>query len=291
MSAKGSHGCLALVGFVFLLEGCQLIQRDSPPAVAQEQRPAVAVLEFGFGVEINSLSSVKSLNGDSPLDKDPEAIAQAVREIRREARRLLHEDLAKGGQFVTIPIEDVDRVAAGLDLQPGLKPTASQLEQLRSQLHADLAVGGIVQDYGKVRWQWLAAGMLGDMTWESLVIGAATSWNPAAIFGNIGFELLTSTPVWFGGGYLFGIAFRPVRVEAWAVETKRAETAWESMDVSIYLWKRLKELPEEERKKKEVQLHVNLTRSMEALGESLREETFTKRKLWELGLPAQPSLN
>ncbi len=291
MSVKASHGYLALVGLVFLLPGCQLIQRETPPVVAQDQRPTVAVLEFGFGVEIDSLSAVKSLNGDAPSDKDPEAIAQAVREIRREARRLLHEDLAKREQFVMIPLDEVDRIAAWLDLQPGLKPTAPQLDRLRSELHADMAIGGIVQDYGKVRWQWLAAGMFGDMTWESLVIGAATSWNPAAIFGNIGFELLTSTPVWFGGGYLFGIAFRPVRVEAWAVETKHATMAWESMDVSIYLWKRLKELPEEERKKKEVQLHVNLTKSMEALSESLREEAFTKRKLWELSLPAQPSLN
>jgi hypothetical protein len=251
----------------------------------------VALLEFGFGVEIDSLGAVKSLNGDAPLDKDPEAIAQAVREIRSEARRLLHEDLAKRDQFVLIPLEEVDRAVAGLDLQPGLKPNAQQRAALQAQLHADVLVGGIVQDYGKVRWQWLAAGMLGDMTWESIVIGAATSWNPAAIFGNIGFELLTSTPVWFGGGYLFGVSFRPVRVEAWAVETTRGDEVWESTDVAIYAWKRLKEYPEEERKKKEVQLRVNLTKSMEALSESLQEEALTKRKLWELSLPLQPSLN
>jgi hypothetical protein len=56
--------------------------------------------------------------------------------------------------------------------------------------------------------------MTADMTAESIALGLATAWNPIAIGANLGFELLTSTPLWFGGGYVFGVALRPVRVEA-----------------------------------------------------------------------------
>jgi len=144
-----------------------------------------------------------------------------------------------------------------------------------------------VLDYGKVRWQWLAAGMLADMTWESIALGLATSWNPAAIFGNVGYELLTSTPVWFGGGYLFGVAFRPVRVEAMAVDPIDGEAVWKETEVAVYLWKRLKQVPEEDRKKKEVQLGLNLKKAMEDLAESLLDAGLTKSTLWERRLPVQ----
>ncbi|MBI5854880.1 MAG: hypothetical protein HZB35_06555 [Nitrospirae bacterium] len=154
-------------------------------------------------------------------------------------------------------MDRTDQAVADMTLQSGTPLSAEQAALLRERLGADLVVGGTVQDYGKVRWQWLAAGMVGDMTWESLAIGAATSWNPAVIFGNIGFELLTSTPVWFGGGYLFGVAFSPVRVDAWAVETQRGTEVWGSEAIAVYVWRRLKTVPEEDRKKKEVTLRLN----------------------------------
>ncbi len=52
--------------------------------------------------------------------------------------------------------------------------------------------------------------MFADISWETAAIGIATVWNPGIILGNVGFELLTSTPLWFGGGYVFGVALRHV---------------------------------------------------------------------------------
>jgi hypothetical protein len=243
-----------------------------------------------MGIHITSLSSVKSLDEQISPEQEAVLVTQAIKDIRAEARRLLFERLKSGERFRLIPPERVDAAVDGLGLKPGTAPTVEQLVTLRTKLDVDLVVGGVVQDYGKVRWQWLAAGMFGDMTWESVALGIATAWNPAAIFGNIGFELLTSTPVWLGGGHLFGAAFRPVRVEAWAVESQRGEEVWDDMDVSAYLWKRLKELPEDERSKKEAQLHVNLMKSMEALGDSLLDEGLTKTKLWERRLSRQDNV-
>ena len=116
--------------------------------------------------------------------------------------------------------------------------------------------------------------MFADITWETITLGVATAWNPAVILGNVGFELLTSTPVWFGGGYLFGIAFRPVRIEARAFETLRGYPIWQSMEESAYARGVLKEFPEAVRDKKETQLELNLAEVMQSLGDSLTKQEF-----------------
>ena len=265
--------------------GCSWFGSNTRPDRPIAERPTLAMLEFGMGIDIDSLSSVKSI--DETLSPDQEAIliAEAVRDIRHEARRLLYERLATGGQFRLVPLDEVDTVIREGEVDPVKPLNAEQISSLRRKLVADIIVGGVVQDYGKVRWQWLATGMLTDTTAESIVIGFATAWNPVALAANVGFNLLTSTPIWFGGGYLFGVAFRPVRVEAWAVDTQSGKQVWESMEVAVYARERLKELGEAERKKKEAQLHVNLEKAMEALGDSLLDEGLTTSALEERRRP------
>ena len=85
--------------------------------------------------------------------------------------------------------------------------------------------------------------------------------------------------MWFGGGYLFGVAFRPARVEARAFETIQGYPIWQSMDESAYVWRALKVLPEAVREKKETQLEVNVAEIMESLADSLTEQEFTISQL------------
>jgi hypothetical protein len=225
------------------------------------------------------------VNGELKPEEELQLIKQAVKRVQEDARQLMYERLAGKQVFELIPFEETDRALDELGMTTTETLTPEQLSRLRTRLGADLLVTGSVLDYGKVRWQWLAAGMAGDITWESAVIGAATAWNPIALLANLGFELLTSTPVWFGGGYLFGVSFRPVRAEARAVETVEGEEVWSDMEVAIYARKALKEVPEQERRKKEVQLGINLKRAMEGLADSLLEEGLTKTELAERRRP------
>lgn len=238
-------------------------------------------------IEITKLSSVQTVTEDLSPEQEALLVTKAVREIEENARRLLYDKLRSGEQVRLISLEETDAAVQDLGFPIEGVLNQEQMMKLRDRLGVDLLITGTVLDYGKVRWQWLAAGMLGDMTWESVVIGLATAWNPAVILGNVGFELLTSTPVWFGGGYLFGVAFRPVRVEAMAVDPIDGEAVWKETEVAVYLWKRLKQVPEEDRKKKEVQLGLNLKKAMEDLGESLLDAGITRSTLWERRLPVQ----
>lgn len=275
----------SLTLFVWWMVGTTLMGCVSfDPAVQSNvedlnERPLVAILRFGFDLEITKLSTVKTVEGTLSPEDEATQLAETLREIQQEARWLLLSRLAAGQGLRFVSIEQTDALADALQLTPGVIPTVEQRLEFRRRLGADLVIGGSILDYGKVRWQWLAAGMFADISWETVAIGLATAWNPGIILGNVGFELLTSTPLWFGGGYLFGVALRPVRVEARAFETMQGYPIWQSMEESIYAWGALKMLPEEVRGKKEAQLVLNLAEVMESLGDSLIKEDYLASRL------------
>ncbi|TLY22127.1 MAG: hypothetical protein E6K64_11160 [Nitrospirae bacterium] len=268
---------LCMVGAA--LAGCASFKPVSPSTVDQSERPALAILLFGFDIEITKLSDVKTVQGTLTPEDESTQVAEALREIQHEARWLLLSRLATGQGFRIVPLEQTDTLAEELHLKPGELPNAEQLAEFHRRLGTDLVVAGSILDYGKVRWQWLVAGIFADISWETIALGVATSWNPAVVLGNVGYELLTSPPLWFGGGYLFGVAFRPVRVEARAFETIQGYPIWQSMDESAYVWRALKALPEAVREKKETQLEVNAAEIMESLADSLTEQELTISQL------------
>ena len=277
--------CVRLVPFASALIGAALTGCVSfEPALQStvedlSTRPYVAILPFGFDLEITKLSAVKTVDGMLSPEDESKQLAEALREIQQEARWLLLSRLAAGQGFRFVSPEQTDALAEEFQLKPGDLPNAEQLTAFRHRLGADLVVAGSILDYGKVRWQWSAAGMFADISWETVAIGVATGWNPGIILGNVGYELLTSTPLWFGGGYLFGVAMRPVRVEARAFETVQGYPIWQAMEESVYARGALKMLPEEVRGKREYQLELNMADIVESLGDSLTKQAYTTSQL------------
>ena len=275
---------IPVVGWIVgaALMGCVAFDPVAQSTVEDlNERPILAILPFGFDLEITTLSAVKTVNEPLSQEDETEQVAETLWEIQQEARWLLLSRLATGQGFQFVPAAQTDALAAELGLKPGVLPNPEQLTEFRRRLGADLVIAGSILDYGKIRWQWMLAGMMADMTAESIALGLATAWNPIAIGANLGFELLTSTPLWFGGGYLFGVALRPVRVEARAFETIQGYPIWQAMDASAYAWGALKALPEAVREKKEYQLELNLAEIMESLGDDLIKQAFMASRLRE----------
>ncbi len=237
-----------------------------------QERPSVAILRFGFDREITSLSTVQTVEETLTPEDEATRLAAALLRIEQDARWLFMSRLATGQGFWIVPLEETDALAEELQLKPGVIPNAEQLTEFRDRLGADLVIAGSILDYGKIRWEWMLAGMLTDMTAETIALGLATAWNPIGLGVNIGLELLTNTPLWFGGGYLFGVSMRPVRVEARAFETVQGYPIWQAMDESVYAWSALKALPEAIRDKKEIQLELNLAEIAESLGDRLTKQ-------------------
>ncbi|MBI3596194.1 MAG: hypothetical protein HY203_03455 [Nitrospirae bacterium] len=151
----------------------------------------------------------------------------------------------------------------------GERPTQSQVDQLRKELGVDAILYGQIPWYGKTHPIYPILGESLDIAAESVVLGLVTHWNPVLISANAGFELLTSTPLWFGGAYLFGWAFRPVTVEAWVISAADGKEVWRKSIDQILSRKILKSYPESERSKKQIQLEASLRGATEALAKSL----------------------
>jgi len=147
-------------------------------------------------------------------------------------------------------------------------PDAEELQKARDK-GLDAVLYGEIPWYGKTRLLYPVIGISLDITAETIALGAVTHWNPALISANIGFELLTSIPLWFGGSYLFGVAFRPVSVKARIYSTSSGTELWHGTYDRIVSGKFLENYPEQERSKKEVQLEASLANAINALALSI----------------------
>ena len=77
-----------IVGTV--LTGCVAFEPAAQSKVEDlNERPHVAILPFGFDLEITQLSAVKTVDGTLSSDDESRQLADALREIQQEARWLL----------------------------------------------------------------------------------------------------------------------------------------------------------------------------------------------------------
>lgn len=152
-------------------------------------------------------------------EDEAQKLRDTLHEIEQETRWLLLSRLAARQGFCFVPMELTDALDEELHIDPGAIPNEEQIIAFHRRLGADLVVAGSILDYGKVRWQWALGGLIAHVTIERIIVVFASAWNPIVIGTNFGFDLLTEIPIWFGGTYLFGVALRPVRVEARAFET------------------------------------------------------------------------
>jgi hypothetical protein len=187
------YGCL-ICG---IFGGCAWFQTRPQQEIPFGERPYVAVLLIGIDVEITTPSYIKSVEEDLSPEDEAQQLAYALQQIRTEAQRFLQSRLAAGQRFWFVPNEQVVAVVTKLEVKSGVVPTTDQLADLHAQLGADLVIVGNILDYGKFRWQYWVPGLVLSMLTETLIIGAATGFNPAFMAATAGSELLTDVP--FGG--------------------------------------------------------------------------------------------
>jgi hypothetical protein len=241
---------IVLLSLAFV--GCAWSESGQKPEVAIDKRPTVAILPFGFDLEITTLSVLKTL--PEPLSPDDEArqVEATLRSIRADARWLFVRGVATGHQFRFSSIGETDALAAELGINPGSLPSREHLGEFKTRLGADLVVAASILDYGQMRCRRLGSGMFMDLSAETVAPGLATAWNPVLLAEKVGVELLTNSTIFLGGGYLFGAAFQPVGIEARAFGTLSGYPFWQEMEEAFYARKELKQLAEHEREKRNI---------------------------------------
>lgn len=237
---------------------------------------------------VSKSSDIHSFDEPPLPEIEPTLRTQLIEEVQLKAQQFLTEHLAQQPGFIVVPFDDVRRLQADLS-QPGVPWTEEQLRALGKQTGADLVLTGRILDYGVVQTKYWVTGLVVHSTAGLLALGFATGWNPAVIGVYVAYEL-PDVAIWGGGAYVFGWAFRPVRIEVEAIQLTGCEGGiWIDQELTMTVpGKTLAAYPPEERKRKELQLELNLNRAMgeiaEHVGRDLRLQPCT-----EDGRPARRS--
>ena len=241
----------------------------------------IVVAPILLDAAISESTQIHTFDDAPSPESEPVVLRQLEDEIQTRAQRFLTEHLAQQEGFDVLPFQEARRTSA--DISVISKPwTEEQLLELGRQTNADFVISGRILDYGRVRWQYSMAGFVTHAAVELLVVGFATGWNPVALGAFVATDFTTDIPIWFGGGYVFGWAFRPVRIELSALQLKPClGEVWTPQVVMVRVpGQALDEYPPEEQKRKEVQLEANLKEAMadlaETAGQTLRPQPCTQ---------------
>ncbi len=238
--------------------------------------PAIRIVVAPVPLESTVSRSTQIHSFETPPTPEAEPLIkkQLIEEVELHAQRSLTEHLAKQPGFTVIPFEDTQRLQKALDL-PQRVLEERQVMLLAQQAMADIAIVARITAYGSVPWQYWATGLATQNLIELMVVGFATGWNPAAIGGYFAIDfLLIDLPLWSGGAYIAGWAFRLVIVEVDAVRLGSCPGAiWNKQEEAIRVpGKTLDAYPPEERKHKHIQLRANLDSAMEEIAETASQK-------------------
>jgi hypothetical protein len=251
-----------------LLGGCSSL---GGPSVAPLDHPLKVVIgPIILEKPLPKSTQIYSFAEDPSPELEPMIVAQLVDEIQTNAQKFLTEQLGHQDGLTVFPFDDTRRLMADL-APPGTPLTTEQIDALAASSGADVVLTGLIHDYGHVRWQYWVTGWLTHVSVATAIVGLATAWNPAAIGAYLAVDATTDFPLWYGGAYIFGWAFRPVRVHVEAVQIRNCRgVVWSEDELAVKVpGKTLAEYPLEQQSKKEVQLDVNLRRVMTDVAETI----------------------
>lgn len=256
---------------LLITPGCAWFQGGALPP----PHPPLIILVGPVTLEapVTSPSDLYTFQQRPSPEMAPQLLAQLIEEVEVTGQRLLTDQLTRQPGFLVVPFTkarqlQTNRSSVANPLDP------ESLRALGREVQADVVITARIVDYGVVRWQYWVPGLLVSMLTETLIVGAATGFNPVAMVAAAGSEILTDVPFWWGGAYVAGWALRPVRVTAEALEVWGcAEKPWteEALVALIPGWT-LQETPPEERGRKEVQLTVNLSRAVTEITDNAGQE-------------------
>ncbi len=146
------------------------------------------------------------------------------------------------------------------------------LQKIKEAYNVDALLIAEIPWYGKTNIMWPIIGLSADIAAETIILGFITKWNSTILLANLGWELVTNTPLWFGGSYLFGQAYKPVTIEAKLYDLNNNFKVYESDFEVTKSSHMLEKYPKKERKKIQNQLDASLKRALKELAIELADD-------------------
>lgn len=246
---------------LLVITGCSSLpfQKVTPP----DPPLRLLVTQIRMDAPLTSPTDLHSFDEKPSAEDKPILLEQLIEEVETRAQKLFTEQLAQQPGFIVTPFDETRRMHA--DIDPSYKwLNKMQRSSLGTKADVDIVLSGRIVDFGKVQWRYWATGLILSITAETLLVGVVTGFNPSIMGIAVASELVTDLPLWWGGAYIAGWALRPVRVKVNALQiTGCKQTIWKEQELIVLIpGKSLKKYPAEDRKRKEIQLRVNLDKAL-----------------------------
>ncbi len=261
-----------LVGF--LLAGCATWTGHGV-TIDPQQKLRIAVLPVQSDLEIKSLNDIETVpESTKEIPGEKERIRQEMQRVTEDMTRSIETRLNDSPYFEVIPHDKVAEALSSRTDRPATVPrSADRIKEIGRTLNAQAVLNVRLSSYGRLKRKWVAyligTGVAEGVV-EGVVVGGAIRnvWVGLAVAAEeIGQEVLT----WGGGSYLFNMYYAPVTLEGELISSSDGGTVWSHTTFDSIDRKALKKLPEEERKKKEVQLKVTAEKAEKDLVEDLEK--------------------
>ena len=223
----------------------------------------VAILPFKITAPIKDLDDITSRKAGAE-ENEKHLLQEEIQKISDKCQTLIKSQLEKENDF-----EIVDVSSLNPSLSKNGEISREEVDRIMKQSNADVIISGNIPWYGKTNPWYPFFWIVGDTLVEGAIIGLATNWNTTLILANVGFNALTSIPIWYGGYYLFGLAVNPVTINA-NVYFSNKEKDFRTSAESYFARKELKKFSKKDRKKKEIQLETTLSKAAKELSNEFR---------------------
>jgi hypothetical protein len=265
-----------------LMAGCATWAGHGVTAYPHEKL-RIVVLPVQSDVEITKLKDIGTVPEPAKeVPDEKERIRQQMQKVTEDMTRSLETRLNAGPYFEVVPHEQVAEALSAQGAQLANAPlTSEQIKSLGTALNARAVLVVRLSGYGHLKRRWvvylIGSGVVEGVVEGTLAGGATRNIWVGLVVGleEIGQEILT----WGGGAYLFNMYYAPVTFEGELSSTVDGKQIWSHTTFDSIDRKALKKLPEEERKKKEIQLEVTAEKAEQDLVEDL--EKAAKKNLWK----------
>lgn len=264
-----------------LLAGCATWSGHGV-TVSPAHKLRLAVLPVQREVVIDKLQDIESVPEPAkPAPDQARVIDAQMQAVTAEMTRAVETRLSASPYFEVVPDAQVEATLATLGMPANAPLTPGQIENLGRELDVQVVLAIRLSGYGQLKRQWIAI-LIGSGVGEGVVQGAvvakatqSAALGAAAMLEEIGQEILT----WGGGAHLFNEHYSPVILEGRLASTADGKTLWSDTALASIDKDALKKLPEDQQKKKQVQLKVTSEKAERDLVDAL--EKAVKKQLPE----------
>ena len=240
----------------------------------------IAVLPIEITAEIGEISDITTLPPETtspettspPEIVDKNALIQAqMKVVGEQLTRDLNARLSESKYIEIIPIESSEGVASILTSTAPRAWSNEEFDQFKIGRDVQAVLLVRLVGYGKLKKKWLTY-LIGIGVGEAVVQGVLAAklvGNPSVGIAFAVVEIGQEILVWGGGSYLFNKLYAPVTLEVQLISTLDGKPIWdETVFVSVDK-KAIEALPEEDQKKKEIQLNLTAKKALNELSSNL----------------------